>query len=116
RLSTPSHRRRKRCGAGLAARARGLLPPAPADDPLPVRWVDACRFESGTGEDVELRLGQPVAVGARRDVDAWILRGAVEAGALHVAERVAAVTADGALRTAAGRSETFDLVVGADGA
>ena len=111
-----SHPREKPCGGGLTAKALALLPPAPADDPLPVRWVDACRFESGTGEDVELRLGQPVAVGARRDVDAWILRRAVEAGALHVAERVAAVTADGALRTAAGRSETFDLVVGADGA
>ena len=111
-----SHPREKPCGGGLTAKALALLPPAPADDPLPVRWVDACRFESGTGEDVELRLGQPVAVGARRDVDAWILRRAVEAGARHVAERVAAVTADGALRTAAGRSETFDLVVGADGA
>ena len=111
-----SHPREKPCGGGLTAKALALLPPAPADDPLPVRWVDACRFESGTREDVELRLGQPVAVGARRDVDAWILRRAVEAGALHVAERVAAVTADGALRTAAGRSETFDLVVGADGA
>jgi flavin-dependent dehydrogenase len=110
-----SHPREKPCGGGLTAKALALLPPAPDDDPLPVRWVDACRFESGTGEDVELRLGQPAAVGARRDVDAWILRRAVEAGAAHVAERVVAVAAGGALRTAA-RSESFDVVVGADGA
>jgi flavin-dependent dehydrogenase len=111
-----SHPREKPCGGGLTAKALALLPAAPADDPLPVRRVDACRFESGTGEGVDLRLRQPVAVGARRDVDAWILRRAVEAGAVHVAERVVAVAADGALRTAAGRSESFDLVVGADGA
>jgi flavin-dependent dehydrogenase len=111
-----SHPREKPCGGGLTAKALALLPPAAADDPLPVRWVDACRFESGAGEAVELRLGQPVAVGARRDVDAWILRRAVEAGAVHAAERVIAVGDDGALRTAAGRSETYDLVVGADGA
>jgi geranylgeranyl diphosphate/geranylgeranyl-bacteriochlorophyllide a reductase len=115
-LFDASHPREKPCGGGLTAKALALLPPAPADDALPVRWVDACRFESGTGEDVELRLGQPVAVGARREVDAWILRRAVEAGAVHVAERVVAVAADGAIRTAAGRSESFDLVVGADGA
>ena len=111
-----SHPREKPCGGGLTAKALALLPQAPAGDTLPVRWVDACRFESGTGEGVDLRLGQPVAVGARRDVDAWILRRAVEAGAVHVAERVVAVDAGGALRTGAGRSESFDLVVGADGA
>jgi flavin-dependent dehydrogenase len=111
-----SHPREKPCGGGLTGKALALLPPGSAGDPLPVRWVDACRFESGTGQDVELRLGQPVAVGARRDVDAWILRRAVEAGAVHVAERVVAVAAGGALRTAAGRSDAFDVVVGADGA
>jgi flavin-dependent dehydrogenase len=111
-----SHPREKPCGGGLTAKALALLPAAPADDPLPVRWVDACRFESGTGEGVELRLGQPVAVGARRDVDAWILRRAVEAGAVHVAERVVAVGPSDAVRTAAGRSFPFDVVVGADGA
>jgi flavin-dependent dehydrogenase len=111
-----SHPREKPCGGGLTAKALALLPPAPADDPLPVRWVEACRFESGTGEGVELNLGQPVAVGARRDVDAWLLRRAVEAGAVHVAERVVEVDAAGALRTAAGRSASFDVIVGADGA
>jgi flavin-dependent dehydrogenase len=48
----------------------------------------------------------------------------VEAGAVHVAERVVAVdpaggtprSASGTLRTAAGRSASFDVIVGADGA
>jgi flavin-dependent dehydrogenase len=48
-------------------------------------------------------------------VDAWLLRRAVEAGARHVAERVAAVGA-GAVRTTRGGERNYDVVVGADGA
>jgi flavin-dependent dehydrogenase len=111
-----SHPREKPCGGGLTGKALALLPAAPPDDPLPVRWVDGCRFESGAGEAVDLGLGDPVAVGARRDVDAWLLRRAVAAGAVHVAERVVAVGADGAVCTASGRAASFDVMVGADGA
>jgi flavin-dependent dehydrogenase len=111
-----SHPREKPCGGGLTAKALALLPAAPPDDPLPVRWLDGCRFESGTGEGVELGLGEAVAVGARREVDAWLLRRAVEAGARHEAARVVAVDAAGGLRTARGVTAPFDLVVGADGA
>jgi flavin-dependent dehydrogenase len=110
-----SHPREKPCGGGLTAKALALLPPAPADDPLPVRTVDSCRFESGAGEELGLALERPVAIGARREVDAWLLRRAVEAGAAHVAERVTHVER-GRLRTAAGREHRFDLVAGADGA
>jgi len=59
---------------------------------------------------------RPVAVAARRDLDAWLLRRAVAAGARHVAERVTEVDADGRVRTSAGRGERFEVVVGADGA
>lgn len=111
-----SHPREKPCGGGLTAKALALLPEAPADDPLPVRWVETCRFDSRTDRGVEVDLGQPVAVGARREVDAWLLRRAVEAGAVHVAERVVAVDDSGTLRTAARRTASFDIVVGADGA
>jgi geranylgeranyl diphosphate/geranylgeranyl-bacteriochlorophyllide a reductase len=111
----PSHPREKPCGGGLTAKALDLLPAAPAADPLPVRRIRACVFESGDGESVDLVLASPVAVGARREIDAWLLRRAVEAGARHVAERVVAVEA-ARVRTAAGRDEPYDLVVGADGA
>lgn len=111
-----SHPREKPCGGGLTAKALSLLPRAPAADPLPARMVDSCRFESDHGEQVDMPLARPVAIGARRDVDAWLLRRAVEAGAVHVAERVTQVDAAGALRTATGRDERFELIVGADGA
>ena len=111
-----SHPREKPCGGGVTGKALALLPAAPADDPLPARWVDACDFESGSGEAVRLQLARPVAVCARLELDAWLLRQAVTAGALHVAERVVEVDASGLLRTGAGRSDSFDLIVGADGA
>jgi flavin-dependent dehydrogenase len=111
-----SHPREKPCGGGITARALDLLPPAPADDPLPARLVTECRFESPTGEGVDVALDRPVAVAARRDLDAWLLRRAVAAGARHLAERVTEVDGTGRVRTAAGAARGFDVVVGADGA
>jgi flavin-dependent dehydrogenase len=115
-LFDASHPREKPCGGGVTAKALALLPEAPQDDPLPARLVDVCRFESGTGEAVELRLARRVAVASRRDLDAWLLRRAMAAGTNHVAERVTEVDSDGLVRTAAGRAESFDIVAGADGA
>jgi len=112
----PSHPREKPCGGGLTAKAIAILPPAPAADPLPARWVSDCRFESGEGDGFDLALTKPVAVGSRREIDAWLLRRAAEAGARHSAERVVEVEGSGRLRTSAGRNESFDVIVGADGA
>jgi flavin-dependent dehydrogenase len=111
----PSHPREKPCGGGVTARALDRLPTAPADDPLPGREVSDCRFESGEGEWVDVRLTRPMLVASRRDLDAWLLRRATAVGARHVAERVRAVEDDGRLRTAGGEA-VFDTVVGADGA
>jgi flavin-dependent dehydrogenase len=111
-----SHPREKPCGGGLTAKALRLLPAEPTSDPLPVRRLDRCRFDSGAGDFVEVALAQPVGIASRRALDAWLLRRAVEGGAVHVAERVTAVEASGRVRTAQGRDETFDVVVGADGA
>ncbi len=111
-----SHPREKPCGGGVTGKALALMPAAPDDDPLPARWMDTCDFESGSGEAVRLRLARPVAVCARLELDAWLLRQAVSAGALHVAERVALVDGSGLVRTSAGRAASFDLIVGADGA
>jgi flavin-dependent dehydrogenase len=115
-LFDASHPREKPCGGGVTAKALALLPDAPADDPLPARAVSSCRFESGDGEAVSVELPRPVAVAARRDLDSWLLRRAVAAGAVHVGERVVAASADGRLRTAAGGEHAFDVLVGADGA
>ena len=112
----PSHPREKPCGGGVTAKALALLPPAPPGDPLPARRVGACRFESGAGESVDVALSLPVAVASRRELDAWLLRRAMEAGALHAAERVVEVDGSGRVRTAAGRDQRYDLIVGADGA
>src|SRR5258708_11853203 len=72
--STP---RETPCGGGLSAKALRLLPAAPADDPLPVRRLGRCRFDSGAGDSVEVALAQPVGIASRRAVDAWLLRRAV---------------------------------------
>ena len=109
-----SHPREKPCGGGVTAKALALLPPAPADDPLPGRRVAACRFESGEGHAVDVTLARPVVVASRRELDGWLLRRAVAAGARHVAERVTAVER-GAVE-AGGARHACDLVVGADGA
>jgi menaquinone-9 beta-reductase len=112
-----SHPREKPCGGGLTARALDLLPPAPADDPLPARWVERCRFESAGDDAVELALPRPVAIAARRQLDGWLLRRAVEAGAEHRPQHVAAVDLPARrLRPRQGEEEAFDLVIGADGA
>ncbi|HET7293063.1 MAG TPA: NAD(P)/FAD-dependent oxidoreductase [Vicinamibacteria bacterium] len=110
-----SHPREKPCGGGLTAKALAVLPDAPADDPLPARPIDACVFESGDGESVRVSLRRPVAAAARMDLDAWLLRRALEAGARHRAQRVVAVE-PGRLRTTDGAEHAVDLVVGADGA
>lgn len=110
-----SHPREKPCGGGLTAKALALLPEAPPDDPLPARRLSACVFDSGAGEAVEVSLLAPVAIASRRLLDAWLLRQACRAGAVHRPERVIEVEATGRLRTRAGAA-TFDLLVGADGA
>jgi len=111
-----SHPREKPCGGGLTAKALALLPPAPADDPLPGRHVHACRFDSGEGDKVDVTLSHPMLISSRLELDAWLLRRAQAAGARHVAARVVEVTGEGSVRAATGDGESFDVLVGADGA
>ena len=113
-LFDASHPREKPCGGGVTARSLDLLPSAPREDPLPVRWVDGFRFEAEAAS-VDVPLLRPVAIAARRELDGWLLRRAIDAGATHVAERVVELEA-GRLRTAVVADRRYDLVVGADGA
>jgi flavin-dependent dehydrogenase len=115
-LFDASHPREKPCGGGLTPGAWRLLPPAPPEDPLPARRVSRCRFESGEGHGVDVPLARPVLVAARRELDEWLLRRATEAGAVHRAEHVVDVDPGGGLRVRGRTRESFDVVVGADGA
>jgi flavin-dependent dehydrogenase len=111
-----SHPREKPCGGGLTRRALDLLPPAPPSDPLPAREVSRCRLESHDGERVDAELQAPVAIASRRELDGWLLRRAVEAGAVHDPRRVVEVDSAGGLRTADGARHAADVIAGADGA
>ena len=113
-LFDASHPREKPCGGGLTGKALAALPEEPAADPLPARHVAACRFEAGA-DAVEVGLDEPVAIASRRELDAWLLRRATDAGARHVAERVVAF-APREITTSSGGRERFDVIVGADGA
>ncbi len=112
----PSHPREKPCGGGLTGKSLALLPEGPSRDALPARRVQRCRFDAAGGLMMELDLGEPVGTVARSEFDAWLLRRAVEAGARHVNDRITKVEESGRVRTLGGLDETFDLIVGADGA
>ena len=112
----PSHPREKPCGGGLTGKSLALLPTGPANDPLPARRVQNCRFDAVKGVMLELDLGEPVGIVARSEFDSWLLRRAVEAGARHVNDRVVSVEASGLVKALKGGEERFDLIVGADGA
>jgi flavin-dependent dehydrogenase len=78
--------------------------------------VDRCDFDDGPVPPVRVALAAPVAIAARAEIDAWLLRRALESGAVHVAERVLSVTSLGDVRTSNGGGGRFDVIVGADGA
>lgn len=112
----PSHPREKPCGGGLTGKSLALLPEGPDQDRLPARRVQTCRFDAARGRTLELDLGEPAGIVARSEFDAWLLRRAVDAGARHFNDRITKVDASGRVKTLAGLDETFDLIVGADGA
>lgn len=114
----PSHPREKPCGGGLTARALALIPHAVGRlaDPL---WARTVRFVAPSGRSADIPLPEPLLIISRRELDATLLRVAVEAGAIHHAVRVSDVQADDAsarLTLEDGRTIRCDLVVGADGA
>ena len=113
--STPLTLARSHAGAGSPRKPCGSSRPRPPAIPFPCAgWTGAASIPAPAIRSRS--LAQPVGIASRRALDAWLLRRAVEGGALHVAERVTAVDAAGRVCTSAGRDETFDVVIGADGA
>jgi flavin-dependent dehydrogenase len=112
-----SHPREKPCGGGLTPRAQALLPVAPEDDPLTLRRHVEVAFDSSEAKrPLTVSLARPLAIAARAELDAWLLRRARDAGAALIAQRVVHVSAAGAVTTTAGAAGPFDMIVGADGA
>ena len=89
--------RRRAHGQGAAPCCRRR----PPTDPLPARLRGPLPSSSpGTASASISTLTRPVAIASRPDLDGWLLRRAVGAGAAHVAERVIEVDGNGGLRTA----------------
>ena len=98
-----SHPREKPCGGGLTAKALALLPPAPADDPLP--GAHARRLPLRVRRRAKRSSVRARAARRHRPrgatLDAWLLRRAVAAGARTWPSASSPVDRPGALRTAA---------------
>ena len=110
-----SHPREKPCGGGLTPRRSPCCRRRPRTTRCPRAASTAASSSPGRASASTSTSTRPVAIASRTDLDGWLLRRATAAGAVHVAERVIEVDADGGLRTAE-RAGSFDLVVGADGA
>jgi len=115
-LFDPDLDREKPCGGGVPWRGLAEFDGLRAAD-LPAREVRHVLFEAPSGATASVTLPSPLRVFSRRTLDSrWVAR-AEQAGARVRAEKVVGVVRDGEMRvrTASGRDEGFDLVVGADG-
>ena len=117
RLFDASHPREKPCGGGVTGKALALLPPAPADDPLPARYASRLPLRVGIG-----RGRGRVASHGRWP---WPRVASSTRGCSAARPRPVRTTWPSAwwksMRRAGsarapGRDECFDLIVGADGA
>lgn len=119
----PSHPREKPCGGGLTERAVRLV--GEMLGPAELSGVSIEAMKIGTGRPDERRAatvalpGSPaLVVVARRELDAALLRSAVDAGATLKPERVTDVRIDGKAAVVSTRRALYraTAVVGADGA
>ncbi len=122
-LFEPKTRFEKACGGGIPA--RGIQAYPFLDDPrLPARKIQRCRILSPSGAESLVRLDDPLLIFSRADLHAFLLRRAVEAGALlHVARVTGFDRGAGgwslSVATTEGKPASqgpFDFLVAADGA
>src|SRR5262245_60783919 len=112
--------REKPCGGGVPFIGLGQLglDPASADAEAPCT-VSRVRFEAPSGAAAEVRLARAIGIFSRRGLDRALVARARQSGAVLREAAVVALAREGAgwrLRTPADGEETFDHVVGADGA
>ncbi|MDY6838965.1 MAG: NAD(P)/FAD-dependent oxidoreductase [Thermodesulfobacteriota bacterium] len=107
----------KPCAGGLTYKIF-LDTAIPQELPIPARPFNSSRVISWDDTYVDVPLQKEVAVVRRRDLDRWLLERALQAGTRFVNKRVRALeqTRNGWSLSTRGRSEPYDLVVGADGA
>ena len=119
----PSHPREKPCGGGVTGRALALVGHAIA--PLPAVTIRRARFiDAGTNTSAAVDLpgqesAEALVVTGRAAFDGLLLRAALGAGAVLVAERatrVRRVARGFEIDTAHGRTHAAPFIVGADGA
>jgi len=108
----------KPCGGGLPGRGIDACPLL-RDPSLPHQLAIRARIYSTSNREAVVPLVEPLRVYSRRDLDAFLLNCAGRAGVDVRAVRVNGLARAGngwEVRDAAGGSEQFDFLVGADGA
>ena len=129
-LFDSSFDREKPCGGGAPWRCESEFPHLISED-IPCTTIRRVLFEAPSRAVAVVELPHPLRIFSRRTLDSRLAARAARAGATLVEEKVVSVgVLPGAgatpgedrprhrlrLRTASGREETFDHIVGADGA
>jgi len=108
----------KPCGGGVPERATDSCPVL-KDLALPRRLARRARIYSCSDREAVVPLAKPLRIFSRKDLNAHLLEKARSAGAEDRIARVSHLERDGRswrIRDASGTIETFDFLVGADGA
>lgn len=113
----PSHPREKPCGGGFGLRAHDHLPPGVRQQ-LPKSVIRSAELRSAEGRSVIIDLAQPLYIVSRSRLDLALLDAAQKDGVRVIEERVTRFEPGPTPRLAvsSGGSQTFDYVIGADGA
>jgi flavin-dependent dehydrogenase len=108
----------KPCGGGVPERGIDTCPFL-KDPSLPQRLTTRARIYSCSDREAIVPLAEPLRIFSRRDLNGCLLERAIRSGAEARSVRVAGLEREGflwRLRDSSGKTETFDFLVGADGA
>ena len=113
----PSHPREKPCGGGFGLRAYRHLPPGVSQQ-LPKSVIHSAELRSAGGRSVAIELAQPLYIASRSELDRALLDAAQQEGADLIKKRIVGFDPGPPPRLylSSGQSQTYDYVIGADGA